>query len=60
MDARASKMITKLEPLADGHTEIDIYPFVSTCTLEIAISTTMGRMEDEVPGQQDFIRGLEM
>ncbi|KXJ73707.1 hypothetical protein RP20_CCG015201 [Aedes albopictus] len=60
MDARVSKMVSKLQPLADGHTEIDIYPFVSTCTLEIAISTTMGRMEDEVPGQQDFIRGLEI
>lgn len=60
MDARTMKMVSKLQSLADGHSEIDIYPYVLTCTLEIAISTTMGRMDDEMPGQQDYIRNLEM
>ncbi|EJY57626.1 AAEL017165-PA [Aedes aegypti] len=60
MDARTMKMVSKLQSLADGHSEIDIYPFLLTCTLEIAISTTMGRMDDEMPGQQDYIRNLEM
>ncbi|XP_065087015.1 cytochrome P450 4V2-like [Ochlerotatus camptorhynchus] len=60
MDARAMKMITKLQPLADGHTEIDLFQYISTCTLEIAFSTTMGRVVDELPGQQDYIRNLEI
>ncbi|XP_062555494.1 cytochrome P450 4V2-like [Armigeres subalbatus] len=60
MDGRATKMVSKLQTMADGHTEIDIYPYISTCTLEIALSTTMGRMDDEIPGQQDYIHNLEI
>ncbi|XP_053690848.1 probable cytochrome P450 4d14 [Sabethes cyaneus] len=60
MDFRASRMVAKLSPLADGKTEVDIMKFVGECTLEMVFSTTMGRNAHELPGQREYIRNLEI
>ncbi|XP_058454496.1 probable cytochrome P450 313a4 [Malaya genurostris] len=60
MGLRASKMIAKLRPLADGHTDIDIVQFIGECTLEMIFNTTMARDANELPGQRDYIRNLEI
>ncbi|KAL1399842.1 hypothetical protein pipiens_007911 [Culex pipiens pipiens] len=60
MDARASKMAANLRSVADGHTEVDMIKFVGECTLEIVYNTTMGRNANELPGQRDYMRNLNM
>ncbi|XP_055540596.1 cytochrome P450 4V2-like [Wyeomyia smithii] len=60
MDYRASRMVAKLGPLADGQTEVDIMKFIGECTLEMVFSTTMGRNAHELPGQREYIRNLEV
>lgn len=60
MDFRASRMVAKLSPLADGQTEVDILKFIGECTLEMVFSTTMGRNAHELPGQREYIGNLEM
>lgn len=59
MDSEARRLSNGLEPLADGKTEIDIFKYISSCTLSMVFSTTMGQNGKEIPGQQDYVRSLE-
>ncbi|XP_039440770.1 cytochrome P450 4V2-like [Culex pipiens pallens] len=60
MDTRASKMVANLRSVADGHTEVDMIRFVGECTLEIVYNTTMGRNANELPGQRDYMKNLNI
>lgn len=60
MDARARKMVANLRPMADGKTEVDVIRFVGECTLEIVYNTTMGRNANELPGQREYMKNLNM
>lgn len=60
MDTEARRLSDGLVPLADGRTEIDIFKHISSCTLSMVFSTTMGQDGKAIPGQQDYVRSLEM
>ncbi|KAL9697461.1 hypothetical protein quinque_000902 [Culex quinquefasciatus] len=60
MDARAKKMVANLGPMADGHTKVDVIRFVGECTLEIVYNTTMGRTANELPGQREYVKNLNI
>lgn len=60
MDSEAKSLCDKLEPLADGNTEIDIFSHLSSCTLSTTFVTTMGQNAKEIPEQHDYIRNVEM
>ncbi|EAT32530.1 AAEL015361-PA [Aedes aegypti] len=60
MDSEAKNLCDKLEPLADGNTEIDIFSHLSSCTLSTTFGTTMGQNAKEIPEQHDYIRNVEI
>ncbi|KAL1399839.1 hypothetical protein pipiens_007908 [Culex pipiens pipiens] len=60
MDGRARKLVAKMKPLAGTGTEFDILQYIGECTLEMAFSTTMGRNANELPGQKEYVKNLEM
>ncbi|KAL9697463.1 hypothetical protein quinque_000904 [Culex quinquefasciatus] len=60
MDARARKMVANLGPMADGRTVVDLLKYVGECTLEIVFNTTMGRNANELPGQREYVKHLDM
>ncbi|XP_039440779.1 cytochrome P450 4V2-like [Culex pipiens pallens] len=60
MDARARKMVANLGPMADGRTVVDLLKYVGECTLEIVFNTTMGRNANELPGQREYVKHLDI